>query len=112
MKENIHTGFNKSSSIGCGLRKCSRCYWFDNCPVKDMTDEEIEEMIIEGRRVDLSEFACWDNVKHYFINYCRYHTPFDEDELAEIEYERNLKERADAYQEIIDELNDDEMEDY
>lgn len=89
-------------SCGCRYKKCAKCYWFDNCPLNDMDEEEIEEMKEEGV-VDPDDFANFDNVKGYFHDYCRYYTPFDDDELAIVEYERDLRERARIYQEIIDE---------
>ena len=70
-----------------------------------MEEEEIRDMKKDGR-VNPGEFANFGNVKGYFKPYCKYFTPFDDNELAIVEYERDLKERARIYQEIIDEQDD------
>lgn len=97
---------NNKPKFGYGYKKCAKCYWYDNCPLHDMEQEEIIEMKKRGR-VSADEFADLDNVKDYFTQYCEYYTPFDDDEIAIIEYERDLKFRADYYQELVDEQQDD-----
>lgn len=89
---------------GCSLRyrKCANCYWQENCPLNDMTEEEIRDMREEGN-VDPDDYADFENCRGYFTNYCKYYTPFDDDEIGIVEYERELKERHDYYQELLDE---------
>lgn len=93
------------------FNKCKRCYWCDNCPLKDMTEEEIKEMIKEGR-TNPDDYANYDNCGDYFKPYCKYFTPFDDDELAIIEYEKTLKENADEYEALVREQQDGEYDDY
>lgn len=90
----------------CNLRykKCANCYWQDNCPLSEMTEDEISLMKRKGD-VNPNDFADFDNCKHYYKDFCEYYTPFDDDELGIVEYERELKERADIYEEFIKEQN-------
>lgn len=91
---------------GCNLRyrKCANCYWQENCPLNDMDDEEIKEMKKEGR-VNPDDYADFENCRGYFKDYCKYYTPFDDDEIGIVEFERELKERADIYEEFLEEQN-------
>lgn len=95
---------NKYPQFGYGYEKCARCYWYDDCPLKDMDKEEINEMKERGF-VNEDEFADYSHVKKYYKQYCEYYTPFDDDEIAIIGYERDLREREKYYKEIIDEQN-------
>lgn len=86
--------------------KCLNCYWCDNCPFKQKTEEEIAQMM-KRANPNPNKFARYDNVKKYFDEYCEDYTPLtddiDEDDVA---YERALKERYDDYQELIDEQDE------
>jgi hypothetical protein len=97
---------NNDPRYGCGYKKCAKCYWYDNCPLRNMEEEEIEVMK-ETRLVNMNEFANPNNVQEYFDEYCEFYTPFDDDEIAIIEYERDLKFRTDYYQDLVDEQEDD-----
>ena len=101
----INSNNNSHPRFGCGFKKCAKCYWFDNCPLHSMDEEEIQEMKKNGK-VDPSEFADFNNVRDYYTEFCEYYTPFDDDELAIIEYEKDLKYRTDYYQELVDEQDD------
>lgn len=85
-------------------RKCANCYWQENCPLDDMDDEEIEDMKKSGR-VNPEDYADFENCRSYFHNYCEYYTPFDDTELGVVEFEKELKERNDIYQELVEEQN-------
>lgn len=91
--------------------KCKRCYWCDNCPLKDMTEEEIREMLKKSK-VNRNDYANYDNCGDYFEPYCEYFTPYDDDELAIVEYEKALKERVDDYEDLVREQQDGEYDDY
>lgn len=93
-----------TNECGFGYKKCSKCYWQDNCPLHEMTEEEIKCMK-DGGRVQEDDYANFDNCRSYFNEYCEYYTPFDDSELGIVEYERELKERQDLYDELLDELN-------
>lgn len=60
------------------MKNCKNCFWYDKC--EDRCDDDIE--------VD-----------------CDYYEPLDDEEIAIEEYEKDLKERAQAYQELIDKQN-------
>lgn len=60
------------------MKNCKNCFWYDKC--EDRCDNYIE--------VD-----------------CDYYEPLDDEEIAIEEYEKDLKERAQLYQELIDEQN-------
>lgn len=107
----INSNNNNRPKFGCGYKKCAKCYWFDNCPLHSMDEEEVREMKKQGR-VNPCEFADFDNVKDYYKEFCEYYTPFDDDELAIVEYERALKENADEYASLVYEQQDGELDDY
>lgn len=60
------------------MKNCKNCFWYDKC--EDRCDNDIE--------VD-----------------CDYYEPLDDEEITIEEYEKDLKERAQVYQELIDEQN-------
>ena len=60
------------------MKNCKNCFWYDKC--EDRCDDDIEAD-------------------------CDYYEPLDDEEIAIEEYEKDLKERAQAYQELIDEQN-------
>lgn len=60
------------------MKNCKNCFWYDKC--EDRCDDDIE--------VD-----------------CDYYEPLDDEEITIEEYEKDLKERAQVYQELIDEQN-------
>lgn len=60
------------------MKNCKNCFWYDKC--EDRCDDDIE--------VD-----------------CDYYEPLDDEEIAIEEYEKDLKERAQAYQKLIDKQN-------
>lgn len=60
------------------MKNCKNCFWYDKC--EDRCDNDIE--------VD-----------------CDYYEPLDDEEITIEEYEKDLKERVQVYQELIDEQN-------
>lgn len=58
------------------MKNCKDCYWYDKC--EDRCDDEVE---------------------------CDYYEPLNDEEIAIAEYENDLKERAQEYQNLIDEQN-------
>lgn len=60
------------------MKNCKNCFWYDKC--EDRCDDDIEV-----------DFDCYE--------------PLDDEESAIEEYEKDLKERAQVYQELIDEQN-------
>lgn len=58
------------------MKNCKDCYWYDKC--EDRCDEEVE---------------------------CDYYEPLNDEDVTITEYENDLKERAQEYQDLIDEQN-------
>lgn len=58
------------------MKNCKDCYWYDQC--EDRCDEEAE---------------------------CDYYEPLNDEDVTITEYENDLKERAQEYQDLIDEQN-------
>ena len=86
--------------------KCLNCYWRDNCPMNDMDDLDIHNMKMRGK-VNPKDFANFENCEDYYEDYCEDYTPLEEDFAYErAMYERELKERFDYYQDLVDEQQD------
>lgn len=57
--------------------------------------------------VNCEDCAWFSSCKHCNEYGCSNYVPwYEEEKIQAIEYEKNLKERVDSYQEIINEFND------
>ena len=70
--------------------------------------EKLKEITRRGDNMKTCKNCYWYDKCTNHDERCEYYDPiFGAEKVVEREYEESLKERAEAYQEIVDEMNDD-----